>query len=153
MTSNTTPGNGNSITPATPDPRTELVAGLRELADFIAANPEMPIPDYPRFQHCIGPCSDADGVAVTQTLAEMLDVEPTVSGGHTNVERRFRGLRYEAFYIARERMREHNEEQSYTGNIRAAKPSAIDGEVVDTTRALPAQSSSANSVALLGVTR
>lgn len=153
MTSNTTPVAGNSITPATPDPRAELLAGLRELADFIAAHPEMPIPEYPAFTHCIGPCPDADGLAVAQQLAEVLDVEPTVSGGHTDVKRLFRGLEYRAFYITRDRMAAHTAEQSYTRNVQVDGPSVLDGEVVDTTRALPATSSSANSVALLGVTR
>ncbi|MDG4790343.1 hypothetical protein O7626_40810 [Micromonospora sp. WMMD1102] len=143
-----------NLVPASPDPRAELVAGLRALADFFEANPDMPIPSSPKFEHIVLTDNDRDGLAEMAQIGRLLDVAPITSASlHTNVNTRFRGLAYRAFYVARDRMAQHREEQSYVDNVRAARPSVLDGEVVTPTRALPARSSSANSVALLGVTR
>lgn len=143
----------SEIEQATPDPRAELVAGLRLLADFYEQHPEVDLPYGQQWSHSI-PNTEPDWAVKMQQLAAALGVSPSPErDGHINIDARFRGVKFHGYHIRPDRMKRHVQEQSYTGNVQVDEPTVVDGHVVEPTRALPATSSTANTAALLGVTR
>ncbi len=84
--------------------RSALVAGLRELADFLTGHPEMPVPLFPTVQHQVLRGSDEAGIGEVQQIAAALGVAPEGldrPAGRVVASRRFGGLVYEAFYMRR----------------------------------------------------
>ncbi len=115
----------------TPDHRAQVIAGLRELAQYLEDNPDLPVPA------CYGPegvsvsvgidtdtSKDDDQAcrAVVDAAAAILGGEPVTSpGDHYEAGCRFSGgISYRVLYIPQARMDEHAAEQSYVQNIRAA---------------------------------
>lgn len=85
------------------DARDDLIQGLRELADWYEQHPEVPLPPYPSFEHCVLERGGGDeaGVAEVEQVAASLDA--TVERGvHTEARRRFAGLPFRVFYVSRE---------------------------------------------------
>lgn len=119
-------------TDATPAPRHEqIAAGLHQLADFITAHPDMPLPRYPRFNHCergdvldngvaTGEKDDKAGAVAIQRIAAALGLPVAVSpNGHHGVRARFGAVAYEAFFVPTESMREYHARTSYEDNVQA----------------------------------
>lgn len=114
--------------------RRQRIAGLRELADFLEENPDLPLLRDITVRHSIGvgdgvDSTDAAGLVEVRRLAERLGVEvtgndgaePTESTTHFDAIRRFSGgVEYEAGYILRDAMARWNA-------IQAAGEAAVDG--------------------------
>lgn len=107
----------------TQDDRAQFTAALRELADFIDAHPDLPLP----YSAQVGPLlsgEDAWERGEVRRIAEVLETTPFCLGGdHYVVERQFggdaprNGIKYRAVAIPEERMAQHYAESSYTGSV------------------------------------
>lgn len=96
--------------------RAQLVAGLRELAQFYVDHPEVPIPRFPDFAHCVNADNDEAGSAEVQAIAAALGVE-LEHGVHIRARRRFGALQFNAYYVPREVARRHAASSSYYGVV------------------------------------
>jgi hypothetical protein len=121
--------------PAELDPavweRAELVAGLRELADWYAAHPEVPLPYGPTFDHCVLADQDPAGIAEVEGFAEALGVPVTRSpyAGHYHADRKFAGLQFRAYHVPAESSRQHADDQKILATVKAAaKAHLVDAE-------------------------
>lgn len=88
------------------DQRAELIAGIREFADFLEAHPDLPADQYiVTAQHHVRNNVDSEEQAFDELrrIAAILDVEPELAdepnAGHPNATRQFRGIQYRAVYI------------------------------------------------------
>jgi len=110
-----------SKTPAyryrTPD-RAELAAGLRELADFLTAHPEVPIPFAPRLTVFNRGGTDADRAAAVKTAADALDTEVNADGLHFEAVRMFGPLVYEIWASTDAGYADYRARTSYDESIR-----------------------------------
>lgn len=93
-----------------PDHRADLIAGLRDMADWLEANPDVPVGahDFVRLQYCadvytggiVASRAEVDRVAV------LLDAKPYRDGTHYGAEKDFGGdVSYLALSIARAKAR------------------------------------------------
>lgn len=85
------------------DMRAENIAGLREAADWLAANPDVPL-DGGAYELLTSLSShgrsDSDRRAELLRVAEVLGEEPDFGQTHPQVARRFRGkVAYRAYYV------------------------------------------------------
>jgi hypothetical protein len=104
--------------------REEYIAGLRELADLLEANPCLPAEAYPSgITVHVGPDlrvrADDDAAAVVDAAAAVLGVETrTTTGGHYEAVRQLPGgLSYRVLHIPAEVMADHEARNSYSRNI------------------------------------
>lgn len=89
----------------TVDTRAELIAGLRELANFLEQHPDAPIPPQPTMSWAYLGDNDAAGVAYVRGVAAALGVEPWIgSSKSTEALRRFGPIQYGASYASRAAM-------------------------------------------------
>lgn len=88
------------------DPRTALITGLMELAAFYAANPDVPRPMFPKFNHCVLADDDATGTAEVEAVAAALGTDVQY-GEHVKAERQFAGVGFHVYYVTRERAADH----------------------------------------------
>lgn len=108
------------------DPRAELVAGLRALADFYENNPTMPVPLFPDLSVSCSPLTgdvrdDEAAADLVHHAAQLLGVKATPSpAGGWNADRLFGSLRLHAYSTTRERMARHHAESSYAGCVQPA---------------------------------
>jgi hypothetical protein len=91
-----------------PDHRTDLIAGLRNMADWLEANPDVPVGshDFVRLQYCAGVyIGDLTASrAEVDRVAALLDAEPYRDGTHYGAEKDFGGdVSYLALSIARKK--------------------------------------------------
>ena len=105
------------------DPRAQQIADLRELVDFLAAHPDLPIGNDAIGKECILADDDEAGRAQLQAIADILGTEVRLSlgGGSYEVARRFGTVVYQAFYSTRESMRKHGEELRIIAEHRKSK--------------------------------
>jgi hypothetical protein len=96
--------------------RAELIDGLRALAQFYFDHPEMPIPLYPDFSHCVMAGDDDAGIDEVRQIAAILGSEVD-NDGNPSTRRTFAGLRYSAFYVRREVARRHAAFATYSGLV------------------------------------
>jgi hypothetical protein len=111
-------------TPAEPTRHEQIAAGLRQLADFIQAHPDFPVPAYPTIQHCVGSKTadgqknDEVGVATVRQIAAALGVPAEVGGGgHHVVHAAFGVVGYTAFYVPDASYSAHLARTSYERNV------------------------------------
>ena len=123
-------GTGHHTAPADPK-RAALVAGLRELADWYAAHPDMPMPAYPGFRHCVLGDDDAAGVAEVERIAEQLGMTATRDGNSASVKRQFGGVAFEAFYVSRARSASYAALTSYRGSVVPETSAESEADAVD----------------------
>lgn len=97
--------------------RAQLVAGLRELADWYEQHPTMPVPSYPDFAHCVLTGDDKAGSAEVRKMARLLGVKPYGNGHRVTADRRFGAVAFRAFYVPCAEMALHQAETSYQGCI------------------------------------
>jgi hypothetical protein len=89
------------MTYSDPTERAALIGGLRALADYLASNPEVPVPIYstvhtfpPGDDEWAGMCADLDAIAA------MLGVSAEMTpGGHYVAARSFGPVQYRAVAI------------------------------------------------------
>lgn len=105
--------------------RRGLIDGLRELADWYEQHPDVPLPRYPDLLHSVGGQDDAQGVAEVEQLAVALGTEVKY-GAHTGTERQFAGLRFRAYYIARESMAEYDRRRAQLAELVSAEAATAD---------------------------
>jgi hypothetical protein len=102
--------------------RTDLIAGLRGLADAFERHPDLPAQRSPEFDYCVLADNDEAGVAEVRRIAAVLDVEMTIDpDGDAHVTFHFAGLRYRAFYVSRDRSKRWNEDMQWVRQRRAAE--------------------------------
>lgn len=92
--------------------RDEIIAGLRELADWLAANPEVPVSDV-RMRHSTTCRSDEEaGMAELSRVAALIGVEVVANykDTHFDAAKRFRGgVTYEVGAIRHQAMADLDE--------------------------------------------
>jgi hypothetical protein len=123
----TTTGRGRS--PA--EHRQARINGLRDLVEFLADHPEVPF-EYPQISHHVRADNDEEGIARVAELAETLGVKMTDTGGgpvradttHFNAYLRFGPVQYNAVYIRRRSMAEHDALMSYRDVIQPEERAA-----------------------------
>lgn len=103
--------------------RTRTINGLRELADFLDANPAVPVHDFGWTLSIYGRRGVPDTCqrAEVDRIAELLGVDvrdETADGGHYYASRAFGLITYEAVHISAERVAAYEAENSYRHNIR-----------------------------------
>lgn len=100
------------------DRRQAVIDGLRELADFLAEHPDVPVGTnaivdfFPRG-------TDEEGRAEIDRIAAVLGVTPTANdeGTHYQALRRFGSVTYKAIAITADSMRRWYAERSYSGAV------------------------------------
>ncbi|MEU4781073.1 hypothetical protein [Micromonospora sp. NPDC023633] len=107
--------------------RDALVAGLRALADFYETHPDMPLPRYPNFSHCVLAGDDETGQAEVARIAEQLGVEMVTKAGSADAERAFEGLPFKSYYVSRQRSADWKALTSYSGAVVAEAADAQAG--------------------------
>jgi len=108
-----------------PDGRAALIAGLRDLADFLEANPAMPVPSRFTPQNIsVVPDGDTDDErrAVVDRVAAVLGTEACDDHGHYGTGRKFGPVEYRAFAISDAAWADHKAQSSYNGCIRLDEP-------------------------------
>jgi hypothetical protein len=100
--------------------RADLVAGLHALADYLNANPAVPVPEFSTdlLVHARG--TDAEGFAEVDRVAELLGVavrDRTGRGGHYTAVRWFGPVEYRCVAIPAAVMALHQAGQSYADSV------------------------------------
>lgn len=127
--------------------RAALVAGLRELADFAEANPDLPFNYTVDLSYCVLANNDADGITELGRVATILGkpVNKEYDGAHLGVRRHFGGLSYRAYYVMRQDAAEYDEDCKLVRDVREGRLVAVPAtEVVDPDTDNPADDTVAN---------
>jgi len=107
-----------------PDRRAELIADLRRLADWLEANPEVPVGPYPYVELAHYPDREGDGASFAEVdrIAALIGVEVEVSGreGHRSARKVLGRASYRAVAVPDRAMAEHEALQSYRGLVEPA---------------------------------
>lgn len=106
--------------------RQTLIAGLRDLADYLAEHPEVPGATT-ELHLCVPGDDDRAGLANLSAIADLLGVAVTDMSGqlptgettHFYARRSFGPVTYKAVYITRARMADHHALTTYSDNVRA----------------------------------
>ncbi|WP_433180631.1 hypothetical protein [Actinoallomurus sp. CA-150999] len=94
--------------------RTQTIAGLRALADFLEANPAIPVYEYGWEVSVHTEGTDEQETAEVERIAALLDVTPVRSpGGHYTASRTFGRITYRIVHIPARRMAAHNALMTY----------------------------------------
>jgi hypothetical protein len=111
-----------STDPATRD---QFITGLRDLADYLAANPTLPVPAYGD-QITVNVNSTEDGgcfqVRQAARLLAAAVTDQTRGGGHFYTEKSFGPLTYRVVAIPDTCMARHRALWSYAGSVNPAEP-------------------------------
>lgn len=100
--------------------RAAFTAGLRELADYLDANPDVPAPYWAKATFFPGG-SDADQIAEVDRVATHLGVEPSWRcGTQYVVSRSFGPITFEAVVITEAERQEWAALTSYRGSVQPA---------------------------------
>ncbi|MER7548190.1 hypothetical protein ABTW95_34810 [Spirillospora sp. NPDC127506] len=101
--------------------RHQTITGLRALADFLEANPAVPVNEYGHdLIISVRNMDDASAAARVDQLAALLGVDvddDTRHGGHYTATRTFGRISYSVVHIPEQRHREHHARDSYRDNI------------------------------------
>jgi hypothetical protein len=100
--------------------RAELVAGLRSLADYLAAHPSVPAPPYGWTLAVYAEGTDSEQFAQVDLVAEIVGEQPVdrrAVSGHHHVRRSFGPVSYQFTAIAGWRMAQHEAGMSYAGSV------------------------------------
>ena len=120
-TDHTTPAAGVPVVPGDLFARHQVITGLRELADFLEANPGVPVPEYgDTFDVFAQEGDDTRSAALVDHVAELLNVpvnDDRPHGGHYRASRSFGRMAYRIVHIPEQRRREYEAETSYRDNI------------------------------------
>ncbi len=107
-----------------PADRTEIVGALRQLADWLDANPEVPVNPWgwDLMVFPAGPGDDIAGQAEISRVAALMAVTAASTDSDKTdwiALRRFGPITYQAIYITSRRMRSHQTLMSYSGDVPA----------------------------------
>lgn len=100
--------------------REEYIAGLRQLADALEGDSELPLPNA-EMTLCVLDDDDVAGVAQVEACAARLGVETTWHDQHSRCEAKakFGPITYGAFYCSVDAMRRYHASISYSANVAA----------------------------------
>ncbi|MFG2020960.1 hypothetical protein [Actinomadura geliboluensis] len=140
MTTHSNPtGQTPPIVPGDLFARHQTITGLRALADFLEANPGVPVDEYGERYHVFTRDDDASAVALVDQTAALLGVEVDDGrphGGHYTATKRFGRIIYAIVHIPERNQRESLARDSYCRNIVLdTDPDEQDGNGEDTGRA------------------
>lgn len=112
-----------------PDARKAFVDGLRALARFLAAHPDVPVPEY-RTDILMGLPGDDDearrGVSAFAAMTGAAVTDTWDKDGHCNAHRAFGPVTLRAYAVSAARMAVHYAESSYAGCVQPDDPAALD---------------------------
>ena len=103
-----------------PAERQEYITGLRQLADYLDANPGVPVPRYGSSIRLIASLAEDGGIAEIITIAAQLAapvIDATQDMGSYRTCRSFGPVTYEAFSSTRASMAIYRAETSYAGCV------------------------------------
>jgi hypothetical protein len=101
-----------------PNDRIGVIQGLRELADFLAQHPDLPVPLITQISYCALGDTDAEEQAEIDKIAKLLDrTAEYTTAGHYSVSRLFASVEYRAFTVPEHAMREYVAKNSYRDSI------------------------------------
>ncbi|WP_019634589.1 hypothetical protein [Actinomadura atramentaria] len=98
--------------------RAAAVRGLRELADFLTAHPDLPPPyasDF--FSPSLPRTTEEDERAEVERIAEVLGIEAVAGDGECSARRFFGPVKYRAFALTRASMDRYRAWSSYSGSV------------------------------------
>jgi hypothetical protein len=113
----------NSTAPIVPGDlfaRHQTISGLRALADFLEANPAVPVYEYGReYTIYTDRGSETDGRAQVEHIADLLGVTPVEeTSGHYTATKTFGRLSYRIVHIPDRAREAFDARTSYEANIR-----------------------------------
>ncbi|MEU8306884.1 hypothetical protein AB0C84_25340 [Actinomadura sp. NPDC048955] len=115
-------GQPSSVVPGDLFARHQTIAGLRALADFLEANPAVPVNEYGREYNVYARDEDAAAaVAMVDKVAALLGAEvidKRANGGHYSAEKTFGRITYGIVHVPKRRQDEYEAYTSYRHNIR-----------------------------------
>jgi hypothetical protein len=103
-----------------PEHRSRFISGLRQLADYLDANPAVPAPAYGATVIVHAESTDQGGKDEVNAIAAQLGTpvcDDTAAGGHYVTERAFGPVTYRAVAIPEAVMRRHHAFSSYHGSV------------------------------------
>ena len=113
-------------TPGVSSERAELLRGLAELAEFLAAHPQVPV-DQIRAGYCAYGGDDVAQMADVDAVCAELGVTAALNdAGQYVAERYFGPVKFDVFAVTEQSRRRWEAEHSYRGNIVAEQPSGGD---------------------------
>ena len=132
MSNHTDPtGRTSPIVPGDLFARHQTITGLRALADFLEANPGVPVNEYGTTIHVpIRAADDASAAALVDHAAALLGVNAahdTQRGGHYRATRTFGRITYTVFHIPEQQWAASLARDSYRDNIRLDHDDQGDG--------------------------
>lgn len=83
------------------------------MADFIEANCDLPLPQFPQFSYPVNTNDDSTGAALVEQAAQVLDVK----ADDLMAERMFGVVEVQIFHVREHRLREYQALTSYSGNF------------------------------------
>lgn len=115
------PATSKPVVPGDLFARHQTIAGLRALADFLEATPDVPVAEYGReYTLYTRDCHDTCGRAEVDRIAALLGVpvtDDTDRDGHYTAERAFGRIVYRIVHIPARRTAEYEARNSYRDNI------------------------------------
>jgi hypothetical protein len=100
--------------------RDAVVAGLRALAGYLAANPAVPVPPYGWDVSVHAEGTDSAQFSQVDLVGEIMGERPVdqrATIGHHHVERSFGPITYRFVGISERRMGQHHARVSYAGSV------------------------------------
>jgi hypothetical protein len=100
--------------------RDQFITGLRQLADYLATHPDVPVPPHGATITVHADSFETGGKTQVDTMAEMLgaDVQDdTADDGHYRAERAFNSVGYGAVSIPEARTQRYRAHASYWGCV------------------------------------
>ncbi|WP_021594051.1 hypothetical protein [Actinomadura welshii] len=101
--------------------RHQTILGLRALADFLEANPDVPVNEFGHdLTVSVRTGDDVSAVALVDATAALLGVDvadDTDRGGHYTATRTFGRISYRIVHIPQRRREEYHARDSYRDNI------------------------------------
>jgi hypothetical protein len=111
----------NPIVPGDLFARHQTITGLRALADFLEANPAVPVCEYGQdYNLHVRAETDASAVAEVDRIAALLGSpvrDDTARGGHYSVVKTFGRISYRAVHIPSRAVADHEARMSYRDNV------------------------------------
>jgi hypothetical protein len=122
MTTHTDPtGQTAPLVPGDLFARHQAITGLRALADFLEANPAVPVNEYGHdLIVSVRAADDAAAAALVDKAAALLGVDvddDTRHGGHYTATRSFGRISYRIVHIPQHRRDQYRAQDSYRDNI------------------------------------
>ena len=101
--------------------RTQVISGLRQLADFLEANPSVPVETYGYTLHQFTDRHREEArLAQVNAIAELLGVpvtDETDRGGHLYASRTFGRITYQVCHVPQRNREDFRARSSYENNI------------------------------------